>query len=88
MNKVAEFASGAAYVPVEVATRYCPVVAWLNQQTLGCCRLLLLRDDCINCCLGLLLLRSKLGSLHSYNGLLLLEFIFCFDPLDLILGHL
>jgi hypothetical protein len=88
VNEVTELASGAAQMPVKVAARHRPVVAWLYKQTLGRCRLLLLCNNCVHSSLSLLLLRPELCSLHGCNGLLLLELILSFDVVDGVFDHL
>lgn len=88
VDEVAELASGAAEMPVEVAAWNCPVVARLDQQTLRGGGLLLLRNNCVDSCLGLLLLGPELGGLEGGEGLVLLEFILGFDVVDGVLDHL
>lgn len=88
MNKVAEFASGAAGRPMEVPAWYGAVVAGLDQEALCGSSLLLLGDDCVHSRLRLLLLSSELSRLNGCEMLLLLQLVFNLYLIHRVLDHL
>lgn len=87
MDEVAELSAGAADRTVEVAARYCAVVARFYNETLSRSDLLLLCDNCADSSLRLLLLGPQLDGLHGRNSLLLFHLVFGLNLVDRVLDH-